>query len=127
MTSILPQIEALQEVPFIHERYAETLLNLLVSKLLSMDEFEIGIFQKGRRRGSVIGFDADDFENVQLELRYIDYKFVLVLHEHSDENFASTFRYKIFEDSPLYQRIPDKLRVAMEDVADEFEPSTYQP
>lgn len=128
MTSILPQIEELQEVTFIHERYAEKLLHLLVSKLLSLDEFTIDVhYHKGRPKGSVIGFDGDDGENVQLELRYVNYKFVLVLHGHGDENFMSTFRYKIFEDSPLYQQIPDKLRKAMDDVTDEYQPITYKP
>ncbi len=128
MTSIQPQIDQLCEVPFIHDQYAEKLLHLLVSKLLSMHEFEIGVYYyKGKPKGSVICFDGDEFENVQLELRYVNYKYVLVLHAHGDENFMSTFRYKIFEDSSLYQRIPEKLRKAMDDVTDEYQPITYKP
>lgn len=126
MGSVLPQLGELYEVPLIHEQYAGRLLKLLVFKLLSMEGFEIGILPKGKR-GSVVRFDGDDFENVQLELRYTNYKFILVLHAHGDENYMSTFRYKIFEDSPLYNTIPDKLRTAMEDVADELEPITYKP
>lgn len=124
MTSILPQIEILQEIPFFHKRYAEIVLKLIVDKLLCMNEFEIGT---GNGKGSVIGFDADDFENVQIELQYFDFKFVLIVNEHSEENFASTFTYKIFEDSPLYKMIPEKLIAAMGQVADEKESVTYKP
>lgn len=127
MSSILPQITTLQETPSFNFRYAELLLNLLVQKLLSMDEFIIGTFSEADEEGSIIAFDGDQFENTQLQLRFAEDRFVLVLHEHSDENFACTFSYKIFDHSDLYQRIPDKLRSAMEEVASDNQPFTFKP
>ena len=126
MTSLLPQIKSLQDTPLINLRYAEILLDLAISKLLSMDEFMIGIFEAGGEKGSIIGFDGDDLEDVQLELQYSDSKFILVLNENSDENFACTFKYKIFQNSELYQRIPDKLRAAMEKAANKFKSAKYK-
>lgn len=126
MSSILPQISSLQETPSFNFRYAEILLHLFVTKLLSMDEIEIGTFIEADEEGSVIAFDGDDFENTQLQLRFAENRFVLVLQEHSDEHFACTFNYKIFDHSVLYQRIPDKLRAAMEDVASDNESATFR-
>lgn len=117
MSSLLPKITSLQEIPRINFRYAEVLLSLLVTKLLSMDEFIIGTFSEGDEDGSVIAFDGDELENTHLQLRYADNRFVLVLHEHSDEHFTCTFSYKIFDQSDLYHMIPDKVRTAMEDAS----------
>jgi len=113
MSSILPQIESLQDVPFAHAQYAEGILNLMLNKLLEDGEYDIGAFFQGEQEGSMVAFDGDDFENVQAELRYVDYKFVIVVSEHSDENFASQFSYKIFEGARLDKMIPDKLRADM--------------
>lgn len=127
MSSFLPQIASLQETPSINYRYADILLNLLVTKLLSMDEFDIGIFETKDEKGSVIGFNGDEFENEHLELQYSDNRFILILHENSEENFACIFSYKIFQDSDFYQRIPENIRNAMGDVADNFKPAVYRP
>ncbi|MCC7303495.1 MAG: hypothetical protein IT233_12720 [Bacteroidia bacterium] len=126
MSSILPQIDVLTEVPALHEFYAKSLLRILTDKLLSMDEFEIGIFTQGKKAWSAISFDGDDSEDVQLELRYSDHNFVIVVNENSEENFASTFTYKIFENSPLYNQIPEKLQGMMRDVAFEGEPAIFR-
>lgn len=126
MSSILPKIEVLNEVPALHEFYAGSLFKILIDKLLRMDEFEIGIGWQGKKEWSAIGFDGDDFEDVQLELRYMDHNFVIVVNENSEENFASTFTYKIFESSPLYNQIPEKLREMMIDVAFEREATIFR-
>lgn len=125
MSSILPQIETLQDVPLFNYKYCEFMLKVLLSKLFEMQEFDIGLFREGEEEGAVIGFDGNDSEDVQLELRYAENRFIIVVTENSTENFACTFQYKIFDDSLLYQMIPDKLRAVMEHAADKSETSTF--
>jgi hypothetical protein len=117
MSSTLPKISALREAPSANRQYAEILLNLLVTAFFSMDEIYIGLFENNDEKGSAISFDADEFENVQLQLQYSGNRFLLILYENSNENCACTFSYKIFDNTDLYQRIPEKIRDAMEEVA----------
>ena len=127
MSSILPQINQLSQVHIIHEQYAQAALKLIVEKLLSMDEFDIGTFTQGTDSGSKIAFDGDDFENTEIELCYIYSKFILSIRAHCTEFNISSFTYTILEESPLYLMIPEKLRNAMEDVADIEEEVIFKP
>jgi hypothetical protein len=126
MSSILPQINELQETPFVNARYADRLLTLLIEKQLSLEELNIGLFESFDETGSVIRFDEGDFENVQLELKYTAYRFIIELTENSNENFACTFRYKIFEDTDLYDKIPEVLRRFMIKAADDNKSKRYK-
>lgn len=127
MSSILPQIAGLQDAATFNFKYAETLLNIAVNKLLAEEEINVGIFNEDEFAGSCIGFDADNFEDIQLELRYFDEKFQIALNEHSEENFACTFRYSIFEGSVLYYNIPETLREIMKNVSVSSVPMKYYP
>lgn len=118
MTSILPQIEALQEIPLFHRAYAAALLRHIVGKINETEDYEIGTFRDGNEYGSELAFDTDDFENSRIELRYNHREFVLIAVDNLDDLMGSIFRYKISEDSDLYQLIPDNLVLQMVQVAE---------
>lgn len=118
MSSILSQIQELNQVHRIHEDYARAALKLIITKILNMSELDIGVFSNEKERGSIIAFDGDDFENINIELCYAYPKFILNIRENGDELDISIFSYKILEHSNLYQMIPENLIKAMEESAD---------
>ena len=126
MANLFPKIEDLQQVPLIHEQYASAALTLAMRNILSEPEFEVGLFIEGADKGSEIAFDADDFENIQLTFRFTGTYFILSINEHGDDFDMSNFRYKIYEDSPLYKLIPDTVVKAMDQVFDNDKPGTFK-
>ncbi len=126
MTSLQPQIEILQEVPFANLNYASSLLDLILNKLATEMKLEIGVFEDRDGLGSAIGFDSDESEDVQLYLRYVKGRFVILLHENSEENCAAVFKYTIYEESSLYKRLPTLLCELMEKVSNTENPMTYK-
>lgn len=129
MTSILPQIEALENIPLLHYQYAKGLLQLLVSELLEIEEFEIGLYSEGKKWGSQIIFDSDEFENSQLELRYVtnEDRFYIIASDDSEDIDTSTFRYKIHDGMSLYDMIPHKLVAMMKQAAFDRESILFNP
>lgn len=126
MTSILPQIETLESIPLLHNNYAGSLLKLIIDNLLQMDEVEIGTYRESDDEGAVIAFDSNDSEDVRLELRYSHFQhFELVVSDDSEDFNTSNFKYKITEDSNLFEMIPEILREWMDEVCSEQEPKTY--
>ena len=123
MTSILPQIKELQEIPRLHLEYAKTILNMLVHKLLELEEFEVGVF--GDNDGSIVSFDSDDFEDIRLDLRCKRNNFSLKIIDNTDGYRTSVFLHKIEDESELFYIIPEGLRTLMEEVATNFEPATF--
>ncbi len=123
MTRILPQIEALQEIPFFHRTYAKAILGHIANKIAETDEIEVGTFSNGEQSGSFIGFDTDDFEDTRIELRYDHTEFFLTVEDNYDDMRCSTFEYRIPEDSELSGMIPAAVVSRLFQVAnsDEFE------
>lgn len=109
MSSIFPQIEVLRNIPDIHRQYAVAALNLIIEKVNEEEELMVGEGPEGR----CLTFDGSEFENESLELRYNNWTFVLTISEHSQERDASQFIYKIFEDTDLYELIPERIKEAL--------------
>ena len=124
MTSILPQINQLNEIPDLHDYYAKGVLSYINEELRQLDSIEIGVI--GTLGGSIISFDTDDSEDTNIELRYKKGKFSLKIKAYSREDYRSVYYYYIPEDSKLYNMIPAKLINEMMDVAMEGEAKTIK-
>ena len=124
MGSILPKIEKLQEIPELHEKYACSLLKLVLDKLLQEQELDIGI-KRGANPDevySIISFDSDELENCNIELTFsIRSRIELIVNDHSEDMFTSTFTYRIIEGTPIYKLLPVGLIDIMEEVVFEGE------
>ncbi len=120
MTSILPQINGLNEIPDLHDYYAKRVLSFIIEKLRQEDSIDIGVIGNGG--SSLISFDTDDWENTKIDLRYKNGKFSIKIRAYSRDDDKSTFYYYLHEPSELYDMIPPKLIEAMADVAMKCEP-----
>lgn len=120
MTSILPQINGLNEIPHLHDYYAKRVLFFIIEKLHQDNSVDIGVMGNGG--SSLISFDTDDWENTKIDLRYKNGKFSIKIRAFSRDDDKSSFYYYLHEPSEMYDMIPIKLRITMADVAMECEP-----
>jgi len=128
MSTILPNIDDLQSVPDINFFYAKSVLELVIRKLLELDEIEVGIHRDELGRyGSVMAFAADEIDRVMVRLECFPGEYILTLQDNSENMDTSVFTYRISDHEELVESIPFGLREFMEDVADGGEPKTLRP
>jgi hypothetical protein len=125
MGTLFPVMDELQNVPLFHTRYAETILKIIISRLLSLEEIDVGIFQD-RKIGSIISISDGEFDSVVADLKFSG-EFELVVHDNSENNDSSSFSYTLSPNKGLMSIIPLGLQEFMEVVALEQQPAVLRP
>lgn len=126
MSTFFPKIEELATIPEFHFKYAEAILQILIKKILKLEEIDVGVYQEDRF-GSVITFTDDEFENVIIDLKYQGGKYKLVVRDNSEDFGTSLFEYRISDHERLVEMIPSGLQEFMERVEEEQQEAVLRP
>ncbi len=99
------------------------LLEFLINSLLSEDEIDIGIFSKGKQKGSIVTYDffISD-KNLCLKLMP-DNSFELELMMFDNDGNEKLYIRKLSEEEVI--TIPDRLRILMKEVLNERESRAF--
>ncbi|TRX51270.1 hypothetical protein FNH22_24350 [Fulvivirga sp. M361] len=128
MSTFFDQIEELNRIPEFNLKYVQTVLKLIISKVLDLDEVDVGVFNDGHGTfGSLITFTVDDFETVVIDLRCSSNSYYLTINDNSENPGTGTFRYCLSDNPALIETIPEGLREFMEMVAFEREETVLRP
>lgn len=105
------KVEQLFEIPLMHNRYAEFLLEIICQEWQS-GENQITEYFSEINSGFAY-FISDEFENVRLGLVYTDVDFLIEVTDDTDGDRTSFFVFRIEENSNLFKRIPQTLIEAL--------------
>lgn len=128
MSTFFCSIDELSEIPDRHLQYAESLLSIIISKILLLDEINIGVSGGGGETKAVITFTSDEFERVLVHLTFCPREnFRIEVVDNSDDFEDSKFYFTIHEESMLEKMIPTGLKNIMEEVAFDEESRMVKP
>lgn len=126
MSTFFPTIDGRSSIPDFNYRYAERILEMLIARILKLDEIDVGLYHR-EKVGSVISFADDEFEKVIIHLEYEAGKYKLSVSDNSEGFETSRFEYIISEKESLIEMIPGGLREFMEKVEEEQQEAILRP
>ena len=127
MSTFFTEIKNLSEIPKLHFRYAEMLLDLIVKSLFQMEEIDVGVFGNEFDGGSLITFTDSEFEHVIVSIKYLNEsgEYILEINDQSEDFETSIFNYCLTDS--LLQIIPEGVRSFMKETAENNEPALLIP